>query len=217
MDLYVLDLGGGLRMERPEAAAVTPPEIVSRPFQSLWRGFMHPGVTWTRAMPATLSDMASVLGRALSPQGGETRGMLDRSYLLVADEYVNMNSRLAFHFALVDACLSDIATQNYISFRFAGGGATRSRRSLRALFIEACLHEFGFRVERRGDLVNAWLKKTPHQETDAKLDILGRLMASTCQLDMYMTSHAAMEWYVRQFLDGNYSFQVTQGDNQPPG
>jgi pyruvate,water dikinase len=159
-------------------------------------------------MPATLSDMASVMARALTPQGSEARTLSDRSYLLVADEYVNMNSRLAFHFALVDACLSDLATQNYISFRFAGGGATRARRSLRACFIERCLRHYGFRVERRGDLVNAWLKKTPAGETDAMLDILGRLMASTCQLDMYMTGHAAMEWYVQQFVAHNYSFRV---------
>ena len=208
MDLYVLDLGGGMRMSNPQSRSITPQEIVSRPFQSLWRGFTHPGVTWTRAMPATLSDMASVMARALTPQGSEARTLSDRSYLLVADEYVNMNSRLAFHFALVDACLSDLATQNYISFRFAGGGATRARRSLRACFIERCLRHYGFRVERRGDLVNAWLKKTPAGETDAMLDILGRLMASTCQLDMYMTGHAAMEWYVQQFVAHNYSFRV---------
>lgn len=211
MDLYVLDLGGGMRPKNPDARSVPAAEIVSRPFQSLWRGFTHPGVTWTRAMPVTLTDLASVLGKALSPTGSETRTMLDKSYLLVADEYVNMNSRLAFHFALVDACLSEIVTQNYISFRFAGGGATRRRRSLRACFIEACLRHYGFRVERRGDLVNAWLKKTPPSETDAMLDILGRLMASTCQLDMYMTSYGAMEWYVGQFLAGNYGFRPDSG------
>ncbi|MBI4876007.1 MAG: hypothetical protein HY822_15330 [Acidobacteria bacterium] len=211
MDLYVLDLGGGVRAKSPDAKSVTPAEIVSRPFQSLWKGFTHPGVSWTRTIPVTLSDLASVLGKAFSPLGSETRTMLDKSYLLVADEYVNMNSRLAFHFALVDACLSEIVTQNYISFRFAGGGATRWRRNLRACFIEACLRQHGFRVERRGDLVNAWLKKTPPRETDAMLDVLGRLMASTCQLDMYMTSYRAMEWYVEQFLAGNYSFRPAAG------
>ena len=34
------------------------------------------------------------------------RALGDRSYLLVADEYINLNSRLAYHFTLVDACLS---------------------------------------------------------------------------------------------------------------
>jgi hypothetical protein len=57
-------------------------------------------------------------------------------------------------------------------------------------------------------LVNAWLKKAPAEETGEKLDILGRLMACASQLDMYMTSHEVMKWYVQQFLGGNYHFQV---------
>ena len=207
-DLYVLDLGGGLKMARPDSPTVEVDEIVARPFRSLWKGFTHPGVSWTRAMPATLSDLVSVMARSLEPMGGEGRALAEKSYLLVADEYINMNSRLAYHFALVDACLSDTASQNYISFRFAGGGATSNRRNLRACLLEACLRHFGFRVERRNDLVNAWLKKASPEETGEKLDMLGRLMASTCQLDMYMTSYTAMEWYVQQFLAGNYTFQI---------
>jgi hypothetical protein len=31
-------------------------------------------------------------------------------------------------------------------------------------------------------------------------------MASTSQLDMYMTSNAVMRRYLQQFLDGNYTF-----------
>jgi pyruvate,water dikinase len=127
--------------------------------------------------------------------------------LLVADEYMNLNSRLAYHFTLVDACVSDVEGRNYISFRFAGGGATWWRRNLRACFIEACLSHYGFLVDRRGDVLNAWFKKATAEQTIAKLDILGRLMACTSQLDMYMTSHDTMKWYVRQFLEGNYAFR----------
>jgi pyruvate,water dikinase len=123
---------------------------------------------------------------------------------------MNLNSRLAYHFSLVDACLSDVPGSNYIAFRFEGGGATRLRRNLRACFIEACLSHYGFHVDRRGDLVNAWLKKASAQETEANLDILGRLMASSSQLDMYMTNPEVMRWYVRQFLNGNYSFAIIE-------
>ena len=56
--------------------------------------------------------------------------------------------------------------------------------------------------------MNAWFKKAPAETTEANLDILGRLMACTSQLDMYMTSHAVMMWYVQQFLEGNYSFRA---------
>jgi len=33
-------------------------------------------------------------------------------------------------------------------------------------------------------------------------------MACTSQLDMYMTNSSVMNWYVQQFLEGNYSFQL---------
>ena len=213
INLFVLDLGGGLAMEDPEADEVIPTQIVSRPFQGLWKGITHPAVSWTRQMPASFGDLASVMAGSLASQSSVIRALGERSYLLVANEYMNLNSRLAYHFSLVDACLSDNPSNNYISFRFAGGGATRQRRSLRACFLEACLDHYGFVVDRRGDLVNAWFKRARAEETENNLDILGRLMASSCQLDMYMSSHDAMKWYVDQFLAGNYSFCAPQGES----
>ena len=208
INLHVLDLGGGLAPSDAAAGEVGPSQIVSRPFQALWRGVTHPGVSWTREIPASFGDLASVMANTLTSSAGPIRALGEKSYLLVADEYMNLNSRLAYHFTLVDACVSDVPGNNYISFRFAGGGATRRRRNLRACFIESCLAYYGFRVDRRGDLVNAWFKKAPSAQTEANLDILGRLMACSSQLDMYMTGDTAVGWYVRQFLDGNYAFQV---------
>ena len=46
----------------------------------------------------------------------------------------------------MDACLSDVPGNNYISFRFEGGGAARDRRSLRACFLERCLVHHGQRT-----------------------------------------------------------------------
>jgi pyruvate,water dikinase len=208
VNIYVLDLGGGLALDDPSATEVRPSEIVSWPFQALWRGLTHPDVSWQREMPASLSDLASVMANSLTATSGAMRALGDRSYLLVADEYINLNTRLAYHFTLVDACLSPITSHNYISFRFAGGGATPYRRNLRACFIEGCLAHYGFLVDRRNDLVNAWFKKAPADETENRLNIIGRLMACASQLDMYMTSNAVMQRYVQQFLDGNYAFVV---------
>jgi len=206
LNVYVLDLGGGLSGREVEGPAVSPDEIASRPFQALWKGLTHPAVSWRREMPAGLTDLASVVAGSLYSGGNSTRGLGERSYLLVAEEYMNFNARLAYHFSLVDACLSDTPSNNYVSFRFAGGGATRYRRNLRACFLDACLKHYGFSVDRRGDLLNAWYKKGPPGETGDKLDILGRVMACSSQLDMYMTSRDVMTWYVDQFVAGNYSF-----------
>jgi pyruvate,water dikinase len=208
LNVLVLDLGGGLAPDGQDERSVAPAQIVSRPFQAMWRGVSHPGVTWTREMPASIGDLASVLANAFAPQGGGMRPLGEKSYLLVAKEYMNLNSRLAYHYSLVDACLSDIPGNNYISFRFEGGGATRYRRSLRACFLETCLARHGFHVDRRTDLVNAWYRKAPADQTEERLDVLGRLLACSSQLDMYMTSREVMNWFVNQFMEGNYSFQA---------
>ena len=207
VNFHVLDLGGGMAMADPDAPEVEPAEIASRPFQALWKGVTHPGVTWRREMPASFAGLASVMASGLSSTASSARRALgEKSYLLITDEYMNLNSRLAYHFSLVDALVSAVAGNNYVFFRFAGGAATEWRRSLRAAMIEAILGHYGFHVDRRGDLVNAWFKKARAADTEERLDILGRLMACTSQLDMYMTSTEVMRWYVRQFLEGNYSF-----------
>jgi pyruvate,water dikinase len=212
-NVQVMDLGGGMAPADPSSRKVKPEEILSRPFHALWKGISHPKVTWTREMPARISDLASVLANSITPQNGSMRALGDQSYLLVADEYMNFNTRLAYHYSLVDACLCDVVGNNYISFRFEGGGATLQRRGLRACFLERCLLRYGFQVDRRGDLVNAWFRKAPADQTEERLDILGRLLACTSQLDMYMTSREAMNWYTEQFLQGNYAF--TQPNENP--
>ncbi len=209
INLHVLDLGGGLLTADGEGPVVRPAQIASRPFQALWRGLTHPDVTWNRDMPASVGGLASVMGQAFSAsQPSARRPVGAKSYLMVTRDYMNLNARLAFHFTLVDATLSDQPEANTIAFRFAGGGATRQRRDLRACFVEACLASYGFAVDRRGDLVNAWFKKATAAETETRLDIVGRLMACSSQLDMYMTDVGAMQWYVQQFLDGNYGFRT---------
>ena len=62
-------------------------------------------------------------------------------------------------------------------------------------------------MDRRGDLVNAWFRKAPADQTAERLDLLGRLLACSSQLDMYMTGREAMNWFAEQFILGNYAFR----------
>ncbi len=208
LHITVLDLGGGLSQEDPDSREVLPEQVVSAPFQAFWRGASHPEVSWKREIPAGFADLASIMAKSLTPEE-YPRPLGLQSYLLVADEYMNLNARVAYHFTLVDASLTDSPSKNYIAFRFVGGGATRYRRNLRACFVEECLRQCGFLVDRRGDLVNAWLKRAPAARTYEALDMLGRLTACTGQLDMYMANTEVMKWFVRQFLAGNYRFERT--------
>ncbi len=210
MNLYVLDLGGGVAQAESRRRDIRPDDVLSRPFRAFWSGVSRPDVTWNRKAAPSLGGFASVLASSLSEQHSAKRALGDYSYLLVAREYMNLNARMAYHFSMVDASLSDTPNNNYVTFRFAGGGASRRRRSLRALFIQSVLGHFGFHVDRRGDVVNAWFKKATAGETAEKLDILGRLTVCTTQLDMYMSSPSAMRWYADQFIEGNYDFEPPQ-------
>ncbi|MGE5326877.1 MAG: PEP/pyruvate-binding domain-containing protein, partial [Deltaproteobacteria bacterium] len=73
INLFVLDLGGGLAVDAHEADEITPAQIVSRPFQALWKGISHPAVSWTRTMSASFSDLASVIAGSFASQSGAVR------------------------------------------------------------------------------------------------------------------------------------------------
>ena len=215
MDLYVLDLGGGISPSADEKSDLTPEDLASKPFKALWRGIQNEGVSWSRKAPPSVGGFASVIARSITEQNTAKRALGDVSYLMVGAEHMNLNARLAYHFTMVDASLSSNPNFNYISFRFAGGGAGAAQRALRAGFIREVLEHYGFKVEVRGDLVNAWFKKAGEKGTADNLDILGRLLVSTSQLDMYMTGEKEKLWYVEQFLNGNYGFDTASGRLEP--
>jgi pyruvate,water dikinase len=208
IDLHVLDLGGGLAPEAAGAPRVRPDDIRSIPFRALWRGMSHPDVSWAGRDYVSLSGFASVVARAITDRATESRELGARSYVAIAANYVNFNSRLAYHYAMVDACVDDSQSSSFVNFRFKGGGADPYRKNLRARFLEQCLRQWGYSVDVRQDLVNAWLKRYPREAMEARLDVLGRLMACSRQLDMFMASEATMRWYVDQFMCGNYRFRV---------
>ena len=210
IDLHVLDLGGGIAPEARVGPRVRPEEISSVPFRALWRGIAHPEVSWAGREYVTLSGFASVVARAITDRVNETRELGARSYVAIGENYVNFNSRLAYHYAMVDSCVYDAQSSNFINFRFKGGGAEAFRKNLRARFLQECLQYYGFCVDVRADLVNAWLRRYPRDVTEDRLDMLGRLMGCSRQLDMFMADEASMRWYVAAFLSGNYRFRVDE-------
>ena len=65
-----------------------------------------------------------------------------------------------------------------------------------------------FTVEVKGDRVDARLQKYEAQVLEEKLDLLGRLLQFTRQMDMLMTSEASVELVARNFLEGNYHLDL---------
>ena len=205
LPLAVLDLSATLAAAARERRAVRPEEIASPPFQALWRGMTRPGVSWAGRTQISLSGFMSVLGSSMSDSRAGVREVGGRNYLMVAPDYVNLNARLAYHFAMVDAFVSLVPENNFVNFRFRGGGAGEERRNLRARFLSEVLLRSGFGVDRRGDLVTAWLRRYPRGPSEEGLATLGSLMGCARQLDMLIQDDAAVRRFVERFLEGDYT------------
>ena len=203
LDLYVIDLGGGLKPpHRPE---VTPEDVTSVPFKYLLAGMLNPAVQARGPRPVNMRGFLSVMGQSMiggNLQGGQRFG--DRSYAIVSDRYLNFSSRVGYHYAILDSWCGDTVNKNYIRFEFAGGAAGDVQRERRARCIGIILSELGFTIDVLHDRVRARFQKYPKLEICSRLDQLGRLLIMTRQMDMLMVSEAAVQTFAANFLNGEY-------------
>jgi pyruvate,water dikinase len=130
------------------------------------------------------------------------------SYALIAGNYLNFNSRLGYHFTTIDTFCGPEVNDNYITFYFKGGAADIGRRSRRALMIAQILKQLGFKIELKGDMVRGEIKKYQEGWLVEKLDLLGRLLGTVRLLDMHLAEDHQVDWYVEQFMRGNYQFSA---------
>ena len=203
LDLYIIDLGGGLK--NPEAATATPEEVTSVPFRHVLGGMLNPAVQAKGPRPVNMSGFLSVMGQAMiggNQHGGERFG--DRSYAIVSDRYLNFSSRVGYHYAILDTWCGDTLSKNYIRFEFAGGAAGNEQRARRVRCIGLILTELGFTVVVTGDRIRARYQKYPKLELCSRLDQLGRLLIMTRQMDMLMVNDEAVQAYAAKFLNGEY-------------
>ncbi len=202
LPFVVLDVGGSIDPGSCSGGAVAPDTIRSLPFQALWRGVTTPGVRWAGRPTISLKGFASVV--VAQQAGVGPRALGDCNYIVVSPDYLNVNARLAYHFAMIDAWVEETPENNFVNFRFRGGGTSVERRDLRVRFLSEVLLRSGFGVDRRGDLVTAWLRRYPRKPSEDGLTLLGRLMGCARQLDMLMDGEAAVKHYVERFLQRDY-------------
>ena len=67
----------------------------------------------------------------------------------------------------------------------------------------------------KGDKVDERLQKYPKSYIESRMDILGRLLIFTRQLDMLMTTEGAVEWAAENFVAGNYKLTAPVENGQP--
>jgi pyruvate,water dikinase len=132
------------------------------------------------------------------------------SHAIISEDYLNLNLKFGYHFVIVDAMCTDQPQDNYILFRFSGGGADLDKRSLRADFLSQVLMRLGFEVSRKSDLVDAQSIGADEKTTEHRLDIVGRLLGATRLMDMYLKDESMVAGFVEDFMNGRYHFATIE-------
>jgi pyruvate,water dikinase len=213
LDLFIIDIGGGLTGVSSADTQIKPENIASIPFQALLKGMTFPDLQGMEPRPVQFSGLFAVMREQMlsTPQFDERFG--DKSYAVVSDKYLNFSSRVGYHYSVLDAYAGATVNKNYITFSFKGGAADDVRRNRRVRAIAIVLLGLDFSVEVKGDRVDARLQKYPADVIVDKLEVIGRLLIFTRQMDMLMAAEASVEAVAQKFLEGNYRLEpeVFQG------
>jgi pyruvate, water dikinase len=213
LNILVVDMGGGLTPTAP-AKVVDLEHVKSAPFQALLHGMTDPGVRWLGGVGVSLTGFASIVAESLMANPDADGSMGGPSYAVVSDHYLNFNTRLGYHFAVVDSFCGPSINDNYIAFSFKGGAADIARRTRRANLIAQILKRLDFKTEIKGDMVHGVIKKHTQSDLKQKLDMVGKLLGAVRLLDMLLSDDGQIGWYVDEFFKGNYTFARTE-DQSP--
>jgi pyruvate,water dikinase len=203
--ISIIDLGGGLVHHSVSGKWIKPEEIVSFPLKALWQGIADPDVKW--GPPSGGAAMGSVMSRFLTDHKS-ARPVGLPNYALITRDYLNLNARMDFHFIMIDSVCGLDSRNNYIRFRFKGGGTSEIQRRRRVQAIAEILGDTGFACDVRSDLITADLKGAPRQVIEDKLVVLGRLLGFTRLLDAAMRSDTTPKLAAEAFLAGNYEMST---------
>ncbi|MDH3359688.1 MAG: hypothetical protein OEL55_02355, partial [Desulfobulbaceae bacterium] len=199
--IMVIDLNGGIAPNAP-ADRVPFTDITSLPFKAILQGMLFPDVWHRQTMPVGMKDlMSSMLNAPSDALSGQYSG---HNIAIISKEYVNLCFRFGYHFNIIDAHCSERERDNHIYFRFLGGATDMTKRSRRSRMIAGILDAFEFNVSTRGDLVIARAGNMVQSEMERTLDIMGRLVGFTRQLDVCLDNDAIVDRYIEAFLTGDY-------------
>ncbi|MGA9754148.1 MAG: PEP/pyruvate-binding domain-containing protein [Desulfobaccales bacterium] len=199
LELSIIDLGGGLSPEAANLSQVRPEHLTSRPMRAYWRGVSAVG--WQGPKPVDLAGFMSVVMSTATDTNIRER-LHEKNFAIITNDYMNLSNRLGFHFATIEAFLG-VPEESYVSFTFYGGGAELPRRMRRVRFLTRVLEDLDFRVEPKEDSITARVAGYDPEVLEDKLEVLGRLMMVSKQLDMVMLSEDAVEQYYRDFSEGH--------------
>jgi len=194
--MLVIDIGGALAGTGRKARLE---QIHSRPLRAILQGMLQPGVWNDETMPLTGKDFLAGMTRTADPGQLSAGGA---NLAVASAEYVNLSLRFGYHFNMLDCYCTDQPRNNHIFFRFVGGAAAITNRSLRITFIERVLESYGFLTKAQGDLLVARTSNLPGTEVESILVNIGRLIGFARQIDAAMVSVEVAERLAADFLAG---------------
>lgn len=184
--------------------SLRPEDIQCLPFNALWKGISDDKLVWTQYWKHEMVGLHQDLKEAVLESNKGPRRISDMNYVIVSKDYVNFNARLFHHYIMVDSYVGPGTENNYIHFRFRASGGIEKNRSRCASFIETVLGRSGFGMDRKGDIVTAWMKCYARKESEKVLENLGRLMVCVRELDAILKNDADITRYADHFLKGSY-------------
>ncbi len=208
LDLHIIDLGGGLTGTNAYTRWVNVDHVASIPFKAVLKGMLHEDLRNQGPRPVDLGGFLSVMREQMLAPNNMVERFGDRSYALISDKYLNFSSRIGYHYSVLDAYAGETVNKNYITFSFKGGAADDVRRNRRARTIATIFVALDFSVEVREDRVDARYYKYELPLIEARLDMVGRLLQFTRQMDMLMHCEESVEVLATSFLKGNYNLDV---------
>lgn len=201
-ELYILDVGGGLCEGSEGLDEIGMSNVCSAPMRAFWSGISHPDLRWS--WPSHF-DWRS-FGDAVSAGGIASLGSPTfASYAVISADYMNINIKFGYHFAMIDSICGKSADQNYIMFSFTGGGGDLRGRTLRVAFLAGVLKELDFDIETKGDVINSKVERLEQPAMEERLDMLGRLLGVTRLMDMDIKDEAMVEERVADFMAEQYT------------
>lgn len=195
MQWWILDLDNGFSSSI-QGKYVKLEQINSVPMLAFWDGFV--AIPWDGPPAVDSKGIMSIMFRSTA-NPALTTGLKSRyahhNYFMISKDYCNLNSRLGYHFSIMEAMVSQRTSENYIRFQFKGGAADRVRRIKRVGFIRDILEDCGFSITVRQDHLTAGIQAYEKKYMETRLKILGYLSLHTRQLDMIMNRPSQVNYY----------------------
>jgi pyruvate,water dikinase len=206
IDLYLIDLGGGLKETPKKTTKIKRSQIQSLPLTALLDGMLHEKIPRFGSKSMDFRGFFSIMMRHAANSTEMQQSFQDPCYAIISDNYLNYTARVGYHFSVVDTYCSRSPNKNYISLTFRGGAADLVRRARRTRAIAAILKEQGYHVELSYDVVNARLGKETQEEIRRHLTMIGSLFQFFRQIDAAMVSEDSVNLFKEAFLRGEYDF-----------